>query len=140
LRAVESGGNLVVAVLPDRGQPRVWLLSVPVDQAGALGRLVAAASVAIEAAEPVPSDEHDMVLLSEVRIGPGEVLRALFLDADKPDEAGLALWRVEDADGADAIFTADVVAVGLAHASELCNLVADAVVGRVQAPVGGTLH
>ena len=72
-----------------------------------------------------------MTTLAEVRVGPGEVLRAMFLDADQPGEAGFVLWRIEDADGADAVYTSDVVAVGLEHAATLCNLVADAVVGRV---------
>jgi len=95
LRAVETGGNRVVAVLPDRGQITCWPLAVPLDQAGALGRFVAEADAKIDDPEPPESDEHNMSVLGEVRIGPGEVPRAMFVDADKPDKAGLALWRVQ---------------------------------------------
>jgi len=38
-------------VLPNRGSPQVWLLAVRVADVGALGKLVAEANAAIEAAE-----------------------------------------------------------------------------------------
>ena len=102
--------------------------------------MAAEANAKVEDAEPPEPDEHQMVTLAETAISPTAVLWAVFLDAPTLGQAGFAIWRVENPDSPDPVFTSDVIGVRLDCAAQLCNLIALACLGRAQAPTGGTVH
>ena len=99
---------------------RAWLLRLPLQERGAVARLVRAVTPVIAGGREVPVDAGGAGVIDRVTIGPNDQLAAVVLEDG--EERAFALWRQEQLKGGWS-WTIDVVVVPLELAKRLCALV-----------------